>query len=243
MADSARAAVGNRLRLRSILGWFVLAAFLFWFFDESAVQLGMALATSTILGLSEVLAEVYDLRSEIESLGLALVTLLGGLALVASGDSAGVAVPLVLAGGWMVLDAGQVLRHEGLTNDESDDRDGHAVYHEYVVRQVDETLREQPMTRRELSDTLDADNAAIDRALDTLAERGLLSRKGSELQVSSPPQAGPLGRVRDGIATALGRFARPLTIEFENDTADEPRIERGRSEPAADRECEPARGR
>jgi hypothetical protein len=225
MADSARAAVSNRLRPRSIFLWFVLAAFLFWFYDRSVVQLGMAIATSTILGLSDVFTEVNDLRSEVRALSLAFVTLLGALSLFVFGGStsdSGAAVAFVLAGGWLALDAGQVLRHEGWKDtDEHSEHDGHDVYHEYVLRQVDSELRERALTRRELMATLDADDAAIDHALDVLAERGLLSRNGSELRVSSPPQSGALARVRSGIAAPLARLARPLTIEFADETRDD----------------------
>ena len=248
MADSARTTVRNRLRPRSILIWFVLAAFLFWFYDESMVQLGMAIATSTILGLSDVIAEVCDLRSEVRTLSLALVTLLGGISLFVFGGStsdSGAAVAFVLAGGWLALDAGQVLRHEGLeAAEDHDDRDGHDVYHEYLVRQVDSELRERGLTRRELGTELDADDAAIDHALDVLAERGLLSRNGSELRVSSPPEPGALARVCSGITAPLARLVRPLTIEFEDEASGDdarPRpVEEALSEGKRERERESA---
>ena len=233
MADSVRAAVSNRLRPRSILVWFALIAFLFWFYDQSAVRLGMAIATSTIFVLSEVFTEAYDLRSEVRTFGLALVTLLGAVSLFVFGGStsdSGMAVAFVLIGGWLAFDAGQVLRHRGLTSDEGrDDRDGYDVYQEYVVRQVDTELRERALTQRELGTELDADDATIDHALDVLAERGLLSRTGSELRVSSPPEPDALERVRSGIVALLARLARPLTIEFDDESADEDT----RSRPAA----------
>lgn len=243
MADSVREVIRERLSLGAVLFWLVVFGFLFWFFDEPMTQLGTSLAVGAVFGLSDVLIEAYDLRSAVRFLtyGLfALVSAAGWIAL--SGGGPDMAIVFALAGVWLVLDAVQTIRHEGLKADDEnhDSRDGHDVYHEYVVRRVDEQLRERPMTRRELFDVLDADDAAIDRALDTLTERGLLSREGSELRVSSPPQKGPIGRTRDGITAALGRLARPLTIEFENDTADEPRIDSSRIESTADREREPA---
>jgi hypothetical protein len=234
MADSARAAVSNWLRPRSILVWFALTAFLFWFYDQSVVQLGMAIATSTILGLSQVFTEVRDLRSEVRTLGLALVTLLGAVSLFVFGGStgdSGAAVAFVLIGGWLALDAGQTLRHEGWRDtDDHDGRDGHDVYREYVVRQVDSELRERALTRRELGVELGADDRAIDHALDVLAERGLLSRTGSELRVSSPPEPGTFARVRSGIVAPLARLARPLTIELDDGNAED---EGAHSRPAA----------
>ncbi len=221
MADSVRAAVSDRLRPRSILGWLVVVTALWWLFDESTVQVGMTLATSAIVGLADVSTEAYDLRSDVETLGLGFVMLLGGVSLFAFGTSVGVAIVFALAGGWMALDAGQVLRHEGWkATDDHDDRDGHDVYHEYVVRRVDSELRERALTRRELFDALDADDRAIDRALDVLAERGLLSRNGSELRVSSPPQPGTFERARSGIAAPFARLAQPLTIEFADGATD-----------------------
>lgn len=228
MADSVRGAVSDRLRPRSILGWLVVVTALWWLFDESTVQVGMTLATSAIVGLADVSTEAYDLRSDVETLGLGFVMLLGGVSLFAFGTSVDVAIVFALAGGWMALDAGQVLRHEGWkATDDRDNRDGHDVYHEYVLRRVDSELRERALTRRELFDALDADDRAIDRALDVLAERGLLSHNGSELRVSSPPQPGALERARSGIVAPFARLARPLTIEF----ADEARNDDARSRP------------
>jgi hypothetical protein len=223
MADSVRAALRERLRLRTVLVWFGFLAFIFWFLDSSTLQLGMALASASVFGFLEILTEAYNLRSEVESLGLGLVTLLGGVSLFVFGGSnsdMGAAVTFVLIGSWLVLDAIQMLRHESWKDtDDHGDRDGHEVYREYVVKRVDEELRERALTRRELGDELDADDTAIDHALDVLTERGLLSRNGSELRVSSPPRPGALERARSGIAAPLARLARPLTIEFADETA------------------------
>lgn len=247
MADSVRGAVRDRLRRPEIvLFWVAYVVFLFWMLDGAMVQLGVTLVTAVVFGASELLTDVYDLRSDVQSLGLAFMTLLGSLSLFAFGGSdsdMGAAVVFALAGGWMALDATQTLRHEGWKED-THDRDGREVYHEYVVRRADSELRERALTRRELGNELDADKAAIDRALDTLAERGLLSRNGSELGVSSPPQPGPLERARSGIAASLARLARPLTIEFADDASDDgarfPPVGESFPENSRERDREPA---
>jgi hypothetical protein len=221
MADSVRAALRERLRLQTVLVWVGFLAFVFWAFDESVVQLGMTLGSILVFGLLEILADVYDLRSVVESLSQGLFMLFGAVALFVVEGSVGISIVFSLASGWIVLDAVQTLRHKGLTNDEPEERDGHAVYHDYVVRRVHETLRERPLTRLELSVALEADDDAIDSALATLSERGVLSRNGSELHVSSPPEPGSMEHLRNEIADAFTRLAQPVTIEFESETADD----------------------
>lgn len=221
MADSVRAALHERISLQTVIGWVVLVATLWWIQGQSLVGLGTSLATATILGLADIGADVYDLPSAVKSLGLGLVTLLSGLVLFMIEGGLGVSVVLFVSSIWIVLDSVQTLRHEGHTTDESEEPDGHAVYHQYVTRRVHETLREQELTRLELSAALESDDEAIDRALETLTERGVLSRNGSELHVSSPPKPGPMEYLRNGITDAFARLARPITIEFESETADE----------------------
>ena len=138
MADSVRAAVSERLRRPEVvLFWVAFVAFLFWTLEGMA-RLGITLASAVVFGGFELLADVYGLRSAVESLGLALMTLLGGLSLLAFGGSnsdMGAAIVFVLAGGWLALDATQTLRYEGWkADDDHDDRDGYEVYQEYVVR-------------------------------------------------------------------------------------------------------------
>lgn len=221
MADSVRAAVRDRLRPRSILAWCGFVAFLFWASDDATTLVGTSLVSAVVVGLSDVLAEVYGLRPEIESLGTGLIFLLSATGLSVFGDGAWwVSGSLVAITGWWVLDTIQTLRHEGLTVDEDDEsRDGRDVYHDYVTRKVDETLREQPLTRRELSDALDPDDAALDRAVAELDDRGLLVREGSELRTRSPPEPGALARARGLAATAAARLAQPLTVEFEGESS------------------------
>ncbi|EMA46659.1 MFS transporter [Halococcus saccharolyticus] len=256
MADSVRAAIQDRIGFRAILTWLGFVAITFWFLDGSIAQMGTSLVMTVVLGLSELLSEVYDLRGEVRSFGFGLVALLSSVALFVLGGTGTWWLPVLFAaiGGWISLDAVQTLRHEGLTvgDDDTDETpDGRDVYHDYVTRQVDETLREERLTRRELSTALDPDDAAIDRALAELDDRDLLVREGSELETQSPPEPGTMARARDLAATAAARLARPLTVEFDDEstTGDEterydPTPERAdsrsRSDADRDREREPA---
>ncbi|WP_049900488.1 MFS transporter [Halococcus agarilyticus] len=253
MADSVRVAVRERVSPRAILAWLGLVAFSVWFFDGSVTQTATSLTATGIFGLSELLTEVYDLREIVRTLGFGLMALLSGVALFVLGGTGTWWLPVVFAalGGWLALDAVQTLRHEGLFIDEGDeDPDGRDVYHDYVTRKVDRTLREQPLTRRELSDALDPDDAALDRAVAELDDRDLLVREGSELRVRSPPEPSTLARARGLATTAAARLARPLTIEFDDEpTADdgtdryspapEPVDSRSHSDADREREREP----
>jgi hypothetical protein len=226
MADSVRSAVRDLVNLRAALIWFGFIAFSVWFADGSIAQIGTSLVMGVVLGLSELLSEVYDLRGEVRSCGFGLVVLLSGVALFAFVNGVWW-LPVLLAGvgGWIALDTVQTLRHEGLFIDEDDGESpsGRDVYHDYVTRKVDETLREQALTRRELSTELDPDDEALDRAVAELDDRDLLVRNGSELRTRSPPDPGALARARGVAATAAARLARPLTVEL----ADEPLADDG----------------
>lgn len=230
MADSVRAAVRDRVSLRAALIWLGFIAFSVWFADGSIAQVGTSLVMGVVLGLSELLSEVYDLRGEVRSFGFGLVVLLSGVALFTLGSSGGVWwLPVLLAGigGWIALDAVQTFRHEGLfIADDGEDPDGRDVYHDCVTREVDETLRERPLTPRELSTELDPDDAALDRALAELDDRDLLVREGSELRVCSPPEPSALARARGLAATGAARLARPLTVEFDDEPSGDDGVDR-----------------
>ncbi|EMA55460.1 MULTISPECIES: hypothetical protein [Halococcus] len=258
MADSVRVAVRERVSSRAILAWLGVIAISVWVFDGSATQTATGLTVTGIFGLSELLTEVYDLRETVRTLGFGLMALLSGVALFVLGGTGTWWLPVVFAavGGWLALDSVQTLRHEGLFIDEGDGEspDGRDVYHDYVTRKVDETLREQPLTRRELSDALDPDDATLDHALAELDDRDLLVRQGSELRTESPSEPGGVARARHLAATTAARLARPLTVEFDDEsTADdgtdrysptpEPVDSRSRSDDNQEREREPARRR
>jgi len=222
MADSVRVAVRDRMSYRAVLTWLGFVVITFWLLDGSLAQAVTSLVTTLILGLSELLTEVYDLRGAVRWFGVGLVALLSAAALFALGSSGGVWwLPALLAGvgALIAFDAIQTLRHEGLFIDNDDaNPDGRDVYHDYVTRKVDETLRERSLTRRELSTVLDPDDEALDRALAELDDRDLLVREGSALRVRSPPEPGALVRARGLAATAAARLARPLTVEFDDES-------------------------
>lgn len=215
MADALPTELREQIEARSVLGFLVLLAVLRVFLGASLVQLATTAATGAVHGLSEAAADAYDLRSEVRYLGFGGVVVLSGGALLAFGDgSSGVSAGFLVVGSWILLDAVQTLRYEGVTKSDTA-RDGVEVFHEYVVRRIDETLRERPRTRRELSEALDADEADVDRALETLRERGLLEREGSELRISSASDRGRLGAARDKLGSGASRLARPARLELE----------------------------
>lgn len=220
MAETVPDALRDRLGYRTVLAWLALVAVFVYVLDSSVEQVAMAIVTTALLGGASLLNEVYDVREVVSSLALGLVALVGGVGLLAFEDGsryfAGV---LVAIGAWLVVDAAQLFRHEGLYSDEApdgsgDDRDGHEVYASYVTGRVDELLRERPRTRLELADELAADDETIDRALETLADRGLLVREGSQLRVL-PERPDGLGRVREVLGKTARRLARPVRLELQ----------------------------
>ena len=214
MSAALRDELRERIRLRSVLIGGGLLAALHVLFDASVAQLATTAVTGAVIGLSEAVEEAYDLQSGVRSLGLAGVTLIFGIALLLFDDGIWwLPAAFLVVGAWILLDAVQTLRHDGLAADD-DARDGEAVYRTYVARRIHETLAERPRTRRELAEALDADDADVDRALDALRERGVLEREGSELRVSST-EKGPLESTRERIGDGANRLARPLALEFE----------------------------
>lgn len=205
----------ERVGLRSVLVWLGVLAVLRAVFDASLPQLAVTAATGAILGLSEAVGDAYGLRPGVRRLGFAVVTLVSGGALLAFGDGeAWLPVGVLLVGAWLLLDGVQTLRHDGLAADDA--RDGEAVYREYVVRRVYQTLDERARTRRELSEALDADDEDVDRALDALWERGLLDRAGSELRLASSERSG-LATAREKLGDGASRVLRPVTLEREEE--------------------------
>jgi hypothetical protein len=216
MPDALRDAIREQVGVRPVLLSLGLAATLVVVFDRSLVQVGTLVAITLTSAAFEAVSEAYDLRSEFERFGFGVMALVGAVSVRTLFDGpVWLAALVALVAGWFVLDAVQAFRHFGLTEDDA--RDGREVYEEYVARRVDETLRERAMTRRELSEALDADEATVDRAVATLDERGLLVREGSELRVDPPAAGGALTRVRETVRGALGRLARPLTVEFRDE--------------------------
>lgn len=216
MSEPLRDELRDRFTARSVLLGVGVFAGLYVLFDAALPQLAITVVTGAVVGLSEAVADAYDLQSG-RSLGLAVVTLVSGGALWAFGDgSPWLPAAFVVGGAWLLLDAVQTLRHDELEADGEDARDGEAVYRTYVERRVYETLDERPRTRRELTEALDADDEDVERALDALRERGVLDREGSELRVSSPSERGALASTRERISDGTSRLARPVTLELED---------------------------
>lgn len=216
MADGLVDALRERVRLRSILIGVGVLAVLRAVFDTSLAQLGVTVATGAIFGLSEAAEEAYDLRSEVRRLAFGGVVVVSGGALLTFDDGAAwLPVAFLVIGAWILSDAVQALRHGGLT-DGDDPPDGEEVYHRYVVRRVHETLDDRPRTRRELSEALDSDDEDVDRALDTLEERDLLDRAGSELRIASSDPS-RLATAHEKLGSGVSRVARPVALELEEE--------------------------
>ncbi|MFC4447547.1 MFS transporter [Halorussus aquaticus] len=213
MSETLLDGLRERVRVRSFLLSSGVLAALHVLFDASVAQLVTTAVTAAIVGLSEVVEDAYGLQSGVRALGFSVVLLVSGAALLAfDGGSHWLPGAFLVVGAWILLDSVQRLRYDGLTDDDA--RDGETVYRTYVARRVHETLAEQSRTRRELSEALDADDEAVDRALDALRERGVVDREGSELCVSSS-ERGTLESIRKRIGDGASRLARPLALEFE----------------------------
>lgn len=228
-------ALRERFAPRSILYGAALLAAFHVVLGASFAQLATTVAFGAISGLTAAASDAYDLREPVEHAGLGAVAVVGGVGLLAAGEGA-VWLPaaFLVAGGWFLLDALQTVRHEGATEVVPD---GHEVYHDYVARQVHDLLADRPRTRRELGDELDADEGALDAAIETLLARGVVTRAGSELRVASSGEDNWLARTRDRLAGVAGRIARPLALEFGHESeadGDDARPARGRRGPADD---------
>lgn len=213
MADTLREALRDRLGFWPALQWIAVGAVLRHLLDPSPAQFVTTAVSMAVFGLSELVTDVYDVRQSVRHAGFGIYVLISGAALLLLGDSGLVALPVafLLVGTWFVADAVQTVRHEGATEDVPD---GHEVYHDYVARQVHDLLTDRPRTCRELAEELDADDEALDAAVQTLIDRGVVTRVGSELRVAQSTPDGWLARARDRLATVAGRIARPVALEF-----------------------------
>lgn len=205
-------AVRDRLTVRNALTAVAVFGGLHFVLGVSRAQLATSMAMGLVVGLADVVTDVYDLRNSVKHLATGLPAVVGGLVLLAFDDGpVWVPVAILLVGGWFVLDAVQTVRHEGATKPA---RTGREVYRSYVARRVHETLADGPLTRRELGDELDADPADVDRAVERLVDRGVLERAGSELREAPDPESDGLARVGEWIRRFAGRVARPVALEF-----------------------------
>lgn len=212
MPSTLREAVRERLTLRSVAAFLVAVAMLRVVVDASVPQLAVTALLSLVAGSADVAREVYGVRESVASGWAGAVAVIGSLGLLAfDGGPVWFSALFLLAGAWLLFDAVQTARHEGLTEDEPTGRE---VYRDYVGRRVEESLEARPRTRRELFDTLDADDETVEAALARLQERGVVEQEGSEFRLREDEDAGALARVRGGVVGLARRIARPVTLEL-----------------------------
>lgn len=223
--------VRERLTLRAVGTWVVAVGVLWLLTDRAPIQFAASVAAMAAFGAVEVLSDAYDLRASVARVGVGAYATISGTAMLAvGGTTAWLPLVLLAFGGWFVLDAVQSIRYEGATV-EDEPLDGRQVYHDYVGRQIHETLDERPRTRRELGDLLDAEADAIDAALGKLLARGVVVRAGSELRVRPPDDRSFPERARDRVVGIARRVARPATIGFAEHGADESSSGEGDADP------------
>lgn len=254
MPGSVLDALRDQFSFRTLLVGIGLLAALHVIFDASIPQLATMVGLGFVASVADAVSDAYDLRRSVERAWIGMTAVAGAAVTSAVADGSGrFPVAFLVVGVWFLLDAVQTIRHEGAIVDD-EQRDGWDVYHDYVARRVHEALEERPMTRRELDEALEADEDAIDAALDRLGERDVVVRAGSEFRVAKADPDGWAGRTRYWSHRTIRRIARPLLLEFENDgggrdppaasgPADPGTASRGNTKGEADREQESARER
>ncbi|MEZ3117396.1 hypothetical protein RYH80_15885 [Halobaculum sp. MBLA0147] len=248
MSRTLSDAVAERLTIRALTETTLALGVLWVVLDPSPLQFVTMLVSVGVVAATDVVGDAYDLRESVRHAGLGVYALLGGLGMVvlpgttlveASADATGpeaLAVPVLflLAGLWFVVDAVQTARHLGATRDTLD---GRAVYREHVRHRVREALAERPRTRRELLEALDADPEDVTTAVQTLRDRGVVTRSGSELRLPTESRdEGRLDRLRDRLVAVGRRLARPISLERGHPTAesDDTSSSTDRTAPSAD---------
>ena len=215
MPSTLREAVRERLTFRSAVYFLVAMGILRVAVDASVPQLAVTAVLSLVTGAADVVRDVYDVRQSVTSAWAGAVAVVGSSALLGLGEGpVWFSATFLLVGAWFLLDAVQVVRHEGLTEDEPTGRE---VYRDYVGRRIHETLDERPHTRRELFDALEADDETVESALERLQERGLVVQEGSEFRLDdSDEDDGTVAGIRAGLVGLARRIARPVTLELES---------------------------
>ncbi|PSP75074.1 MFS transporter [Halobacteriales archaeon QS_1_68_20] len=253
MSGSLRDALRDRLDRRSLVLGLAFLVGLRVGLGASVAKLAMTGTLVVVAGLADAASEAYDLRESVERAWVGVVASVGSAGMIALGEDPGwLQLAFLAVGSWFLLDAVQTVRHKG-TTDAADPPDGRTVYRDYVARKIQETLRDRPMTRRELSDAMESDDETVDAALEHLRVRGVVSQEGSELQVTQTEPKGRVARIHDWTGKVARRIARPLTLEFRSGGSDD--AGPGDVEPAGresgdgrlaredDRQREPARER
>ena len=215
MPSTLREAVRERLTLRAVVYFLAAMAILRVAVDASVPQLAVTAVLSLVTGGADVVRDVYDVRQSVTSAWAGAVAVVGSSALLGLGEGpVWFSMTFLLVGAWFLLDAVQVVRHEGLTEDEPTGRE---VYRDYVGRQIHETLDEHPHTRRELFDALEADDETVAAALDRLQERGVVIQEGSEFRLDDSDDGGVLAGIRSAVVGLARRIARPVTLELRSE--------------------------
>jgi len=214
MTASLRDALRERLRVRSVLQWAGLLAFLWYGLDPSAAQFVTTVVSLTLFGLTEVVSDVYDLRESVRHGGVGVYALVGGSGMLLFDDgTTWLPAAFLLVGLWFVADAVQTVRHEGATDAEPTGRE---VYRDYVARQVQEALADGPRTRRELHAELPADDETVDATINRLESRGAVVHEGSAVRTAERDAASAVDRLRDWTVGVARRIARPVTLELDD---------------------------
>lgn len=239
MLAPLRRTLRERLDRRTVGKALLLTLVLAWITDQNPGNVLVTFLLSVVLVSGpEVVADAYDLRSEIQSVALGLFVVVSGVALAVLGSSqmALTMGALFAVGGlWLLLDGVQTLRHEGVAAPDSSPADGEEVYRQYLAQRVRDRLRERPHTRRELREAFEETPEAVDDALDLLRERGLVAQEGSAFVPVDREDPGP-------IRGAARRLARPITLELGDSgaTSDRPSRDGTATDTSVDAERSPA---
>ena len=212
MSHPLHEALRSRLTVRAVLATCATAAVL-WLLGLSRPALLTTAVAGGVTGVTDVVADAYDLRDPVEHAAVGAIAVVYAVATLRYGAGPRwLPIASLLLGGWFLLDAVQTVRHEGATVPD-DDRDGETVYQRYVTRRVHEVLRSQARTRRELGEELDVDDRYLDTAVMRLRERDVVVTRGSELRVTETGD-GWSTRLRRRLRDAGRRVARPVRMEF-----------------------------
>lgn len=203
-------------------------------FDAPLEQLGATAVGSGIAGSANVIADAYELQDGTRRLGLGLASLFGAIALFVAEGTVGLPAALGTVGVWLALDGAQSLRHAGVKAPSDQPPDGETVYRQYLARRIRKLLEQQPRSRTELVEAMDADESDVVATLESLRERDLIERQAGVYHRRSPARPDRLTRVRQSLEAGLRRFARPVAVEvagWANYAGDETGAEPG-EEPA-----------
>jgi len=210
LAETLRERVGPRVLFGLAGLWFLSTVV----FETPTTQFAATLAGSAIAGGANLLADAYDLRSGVRTVGLGLAALFGAGLLVSVAESTAVPAALAVAGSWLTMDGVQSIRHAGLDAPPEEPPDGEEVYRQYLARRIRRLLREEDRSRPELRAAFDAADATVDAVLSDLRERNLVAVQAGGYRATAPGRPGTRGGIANTLARSARRLARPVTVEF-----------------------------